>query len=340
MTLRTPETQQTPRTPRTQQAQGTQGTEQIKGKNILVTGGAGFIGSHIVDRLAPDNKVFVLDNLFNGSMENLAKSQDRITFIKGDIRDKELVADAVSKVEYIFHLAAHVSVIRSLKDPYLDMEVNIKGMLNLLEANRNNPNLKRLVHSSSAAVYGEAKYLPIDEECPLNPESPYAVSKMAAEKYAFVYSKVYGLPVTAVRYFNAYGPRQDTSEYANAISIFMRLTREGKPLTVFGDGEQMRDFVFVGDIVNANILAATQSNAVGEVFNIAGEVHTINQLIRNIREVTGKEVPVSYQPFRKGEIIHSKASIDKAKNLLGYAPQTGLKEGIRMTWGEIVKRIS
>ncbi|OGO24782.1 MAG: hypothetical protein A2Z28_01445 [Chloroflexi bacterium RBG_16_51_9] len=322
-------TQRTLRTPGTLQ---TQQTQQLKGKNILVTGGAGFIGSHIVDRLAPDNKVFVLDNLFNGSMENLAKSQDRITFIKGDIRDKELVADAVSKVEYIFHLAAHVSVIRSLKDPYLDMEVNIKGMLNLLEANRNNPNLKRLVHSSSAAVYGEAKYLPIDEECPLNPESPYAVSKMAAEKYAFVYQKVYGLPVTALRSFNAYGPRQDTSAYANAIHIFLSRTKKGEPLAIFGDGEQTRDFVFVGDIVNANILAAVRPNAVGEIFNIAGEAHTVNQLIQVIREVTSKEVPVSYQPFRKGEIIHSKANIEKAKKLLGYAPKTNFKEGIRQTW--------
>lgn len=309
-------------------------TDTLKEKRILVTGGAGFIGSHIVDRLAPDNSVFVLDNLFTGSMDNLAKSKDRITFIKGDIRDRELVNDVVSKVEYIFHLAAHVGNIRSLRDPRFDMDVNIGGMLNLLEACRNNPNLKRLVYSSSAAIYGEAKYLPIDEDHPLYPESPYAVSKMAAEKYAFAFYKVYGVPTATVRYFNAYGPRQDTSEYANAISIFLSRTRRGEPLTVYGDGEQTRDFIFISDIVNANILVATHPAAPGQVFNIStGEVHSILQLIQIIREVTGKEVPYSHAPFRAGEVRHSKANIEKAQKLLGFKSQTNLKEGVRITWG-------
>jgi nucleoside-diphosphate-sugar epimerase len=306
---------------------------ELKGKNILVTGGAGFIGSNIVDRLAPDNNVFVLDSMFTGTMNNLVKSKDKITFIKGDIRDKELVNKTVAKVEYIFHLAAHVGNIRSLKDPYLDMDVNINGMLNLLEASRNNPNLKRLVYSSSAAIFGEAKYLPIDEDHPLYPESPYAVSKMAAEKYAFAYHKVYGIPTASVRYFNAYGPRQDSSEYANAISIFLSKTKKGEPLTVYGDGEQTRDFIFISDIVNGNILAATHPAAPGQVFNLSsGEVHTVLQLIGIIREVTGKEVPYSHAPFRAGEVRHSKANIDKAKKILGFSPKTDLKTGIRLTW--------
>ncbi|MEK7353294.1 MAG: SDR family oxidoreductase [Chloroflexota bacterium] len=314
-------------------------TSELKGKNILVTGGAGFIGSNIVDRLAPDNNVFILDNFFTGSMNNLVKSTDRVTIVKGDIRDKELVNDAVAKVEYIFHLAAHVGNIRSLKDPYLDMEVNIKGMLNLLEACRTNPNLKRLVYSSSAAIYGEAKYMPIDEDHPLYPESPYAVSKMTAEKYAFAYHKVYGLPTASVRYFNAFGPRQDSSEYANAVSIFLSRTLRGEPLTVFGDGEQTRDFIFISDIVNGNLLAATHPAAVGQVFNISsGEVHTIKQLIEIIRKVTGREVPYSHAPFRAGEVRHSKANIDKAKKLLGFKPQTGLEEGIRLTWAALTKK--
>jgi UDP-glucose 4-epimerase len=305
----------------------------LKGKNILVTGGAGFIGSNIVDRLAPDNNVFVFDSLFTGTMNNLVKSRDKITFIKGDIRDKELVNKTVAKVEYIFHLAAHVGNIRSLKDPYLDMDVNINGMLNLLEACRNNPNLKRLVYSSSAAIFGEAKYLPIDEDHPLYPESPYAVSKMAAEKYAFAYHKVYGIPTASVRYFNAYGPRQDSSEYANAISIFLSKTRKGEPLTVYGDGEQTRDFIFISDIVNGNLLAATHPAAPGQVFNISsGEVHSILQLIGIIRDVTGKEVPYTHAPFRAGEVRHSKANIDKAKKILGFKPRTDLKTGIRLTW--------
>ncbi len=189
---------------------------ELKGKNILVTGGAGFIGSHIVDRLSPENNVVVIDNLFTGLLSNLEKSKDRITFVKGDVLDKELIKDTVAKVEFIFHLAAHVGNIRSIQDPYFDMEVNIKGTLNLLEACRNS-NVKRLVYSSSAAGYGEAKYLPIDEDHPMYPESPYAVSKLAAEKYCFAYHKVYGIPTAGVRYFNVYGPRHDTSEYANAI---------------------------------------------------------------------------------------------------------------------------
>ncbi len=317
----------------------TQQKAELKGKNILVTGGAGFIGSNIVDRLSPDNNVFILDNFYTGSMNNLVKSKDRVTIIKGDIRDKDLVNDTVAKVEYIFHLAAHVGNIRSLKDPYLDMDVNIKGMLNLLEACRNNPNLKRLVYSSSAAIYGEAKYMPIDEDHPLYPESPYAVSKMAAEKYAFAYHKVYGIPTATVRYFNAFGPRQDSSEYANAVSIFLSRTLRGEPLTVFGDGEQTRDFIFISDIVNGNILAATHPAAVGQVFNLSsGEVHTIKQLIDIIRKVSGKEVPYGHASFRAGEVRHSKANVDKVNTMLGFKTQTTLEEGIRQTWAALTNK--
>ena len=315
----------------------TQEQNQLKSKKILVTGGAGFIGSHIVDRLSPENKVIVLDNLFTGSLTNLEKSKDRITFINGDIRDKKLVNDIVAEVEYIFHLAAHVGNIRSLKDPYFDMEVNIQGILNLLEACRNS-NIKRLVYSSSGAIFGEAQYLPIDEEHPLNPESPYAVSKLAAEKYCFAFHKVYNLPTATVRYFNAYGPRQDTSEYANAVSIFLSRTREGKPLTIFSDGEQTRDFIFIDDIVNANILAATHPAAAGEVFNIStGVVHSINQLVKIIGEITGREIPFSHAAPRAGEVRHSRANIEKASKLLGYSPETDLRQGLLKTWQEINK---
>ncbi len=313
--------------------------EQLKGKNILVTGGAGFIGSNIVDRLSPDNNVFILDNFFTGVMSNLVNSKDRVTIIKGDIRDKELVNDTVAKVEYIFHLAAHVGNIRSLKDPYFDMDVNIRGMLNLMEACRNNPKLKRVVYSSSAAIYGEAKYLPIDEDHPLNPESPYAVSKMAAEKYAFAFYKVYGVPTASVRYFNAFGPRQDSSEYANAVSIFLSRTKKEEPLTIFGDGEQTRDFIFIDDIVNANILAATQPAAVGQIFNIAtGQATSINKIAEIIQQVSNKTIPITYANSRAGEVIHSRATIEKARKLLGYNPQTSLDEGMRITWQAIKEK--
>jgi len=305
---------------------------KCKGKKILVTGGAGFVGSNLVDKLSPDNKVVVLDNLFSGLLSNLEKSEDRITFVKGDVLDKALVKDIVAEVDYVFHLAAHVGNIRSIKDPNFDMEVNIRGTLNLLEACRNS-NIKRLVYSSSGAIFGEAKYLPIDEEHPLNPESPYAVSKLAAEKYCFAFHKVYGVPTTALRYFNVYGPRQDTSEYANAISIFLSRTREGKPLTIFGDGKQTRDFIFVKDVARANILAATHPSAVGEIFNIAtGKENSIEELVDIIKQVSAKEIQVIYADSRAGEVKYSRASIEKAQRLLGYNPETNFKEGLLLTW--------
>jgi UDP-glucose 4-epimerase len=309
----------------------------IKGKNILVTGGAGFVGSHIVDRLSPENKVTVFDNLFSGSLSNLEKSRDRITFIKGDILDKALLRDVVAEVEIVFHLAAHVGNIRSIQDPFFDMDVNIRGTLNLLEACRNS-NIKRLVYSSSGAIFGEARYLPIDEDHPLHPESPYAVSKLAAEKYALAFYKVYGVPAAAVRYFNIYGPRQDTSEYANAISIFLGKFKEGQPITIFGDGEQTRDFVFVEDVATANILAATRPAAAGEIFNIGtGQATSINQIADAIRQISGRESPVIYADPRAGEVRDSRANIDKARKILGYSPQTDLKEGLRLTWNELAK---
>ena len=310
---------------------------ELKGKNILVTGGAGFIGSHLVDRLSLGNKVIVLDNLFSGSLSNLEKSKDRITFIKGDVLDKALLKDIVAEVEFVFHLAANVGNIRSIKDPYFDMDVNIKGMLNLLEACRNS-NIKRLVYSSSGAIFGEARYLPIDEEHPLNPESPYAVSKLAAEKYCFAFHKVHGVPTAALRYFNVYGPRQDTSEYANAISIFLNRIKDGKSLTIFGDGKQTRDFVFIEDVVTANILAATQSAAVGEIFNIAtGQATSINQITDIIKQISGRESPIIYADPRAGEVRDSRANIDKARKLLGYSPKTNLKDGLLLTWKEVIK---
>jgi len=314
-----------------------QNSSRLVGKKVLVTGGAGFVGSHIVDRLSPENEVTVLDNLYTGSLSNLEKSRDRINFIKGDILDKDLVKDIVSGVEYIFHLAANVGNIRSINDPYYDMEVNIKGMLNLLDACRSSK-ISRLVYSSSGAIFGEAKYLPIDEDHPLQPESPYAVSKLTAEKYAFAFYKVFGVPTSSVRYFNIYGPRQDTSEYANAVSIFLGKFAKGEPITIFGDGEQTRDFVFVQDVVTANILAAATPAAAGEIFNIATGVSTsINQIVDLIKQVSGREVKATYADPRAGEVRDSLATIEKATKILGFRPATELKEGLQLTWNELVK---
>ena len=310
---------------------------ECKGKNILVTGGAGFIGSHLVDKLSLENKVIVLDNLSSGSLVNLERSQDRITFIKGDILDKALLKDIVAEVELVFHLAANVGNIKSIEDPYFDMDVNIKGTINLLEACLKS-NIKRLVYSSSGAIFGEAKYLPIDEAHPLNPESPYGVSKLAAEKYCFAFYKVHGIPTTALRYFNAYGPRQGSSGYPNVIAVFFNRIKAGKPLAIFGDGKQTRDFIFVEDIVTANILAATQPAAVGEIFNIAtGKTNSVEQIASLIKQISDKESPVVYAESRAGEVRHSQANIEKARRMLGYKPETDLKKGLLLTWKEEMK---
>ena len=310
---------------------------ECKGKNILVTGGAGFIGSHLVDRLSVENKVIVLDNLSSGSLANLERSKDRITFVKGDTLDKGLLMDIVAEVEFVFHLAANVGNIKSIEDPYFDMDVNIKGTINLLEACLKS-NIKRLVYSSSGAIFGEAKYLPIDEEHPLNPESPYGVSKLAAEKYCFAFHKVHGVPTTALRYFNVYGPRQGSSQYPNVIATFFNRIRQGKPLTIFGDGKQTRDFVFVEDVVTANILVATQPAAVGEIFNIAtGKASSVEQLASLIKQISAKESPVVYADPRAGEVRHSQANIEKAGRMLGYNPEINLEEGLLLTWKEETK---
>lgn len=241
----------------------------------------------------------------------------------------------MAKAEFVFHLAANVGNIKSIEDPSFDMEVNVKGTINLLEVCLNS-NIKRLVYSSSGAIFGEAKYLPIDEDHPLKPESPYGVSKLAAEKYCFAFHKVHGLPTTALRYFNVYGPRQGSSAYPNVIATFFHRIKEGKPLTIFGDGEQTRDFVFVEDIVKANILAATQPAAVGEIFNVAtGRENSVNQLVSLINQIIGKESKVIHADPRAGEVKYSRASIEKARKLLGYDPQTSLKEGLLSTWKEM-----
>jgi UDP-glucose 4-epimerase len=304
----------------------------LKGKKILVTGGAGFIGSHIVDALSGENQVTVLDNLYSGHMENLEKSMGRIRFFKDDILNQEILNKLVGEAEYVFHLAANVGNLKSIEDPYFDLDVNARGTLNVLEACRKS-SIKRLVCTSSAAVYGDAKYIPIDEKHPINPESPYAVSKLAEEKYCFAYHKIHGVPATALRYFNVYGPRQGGSAYANVISIFTNKIKEGKPLTIYGNGKQTRDYVFVEDVVQANILAATQPDALGEYFNIGtGKQYTIKQLIEMFKRVTGKDFQVKYADFRAGEIIYSRATIKKAQKILGYKPETALEAGLRWTW--------
>ena len=300
---------------------------------ILVTGGAGFIGSHLVDRLIyADAEVTVLDSLDTGKMENVVqhKQSDNFHFIKGDVRNFSLVKQLVKDVDAVFNLAAIASVQRSVEDPLLVNEVNVIGTLNLLKASLDS-DVKRFIQTSSAAVYGDAPILPVREDFNPMPLSPYAVSKLAAENYARVFSKVYGLETVCLRYFNVYGPRQANNPYSGAITIFVNDLLDNRAPKIFGDGKQKRDFVFVEDVVSATILALTEKKAVGETFNIAsGKATTINKIVQILQKLTGKEKlkPVHEAP-REGDIRYSYASIEKARTRLGFEPMFSFEKGLR-----------
>jgi len=299
---------------------------------VLVAGGAGFIGSHIVDRLIEEGiEVTVLDNLYTGQMENIAhhKNNKNFHFVRSDIRNLDLVKRAIKDVDAVFNDAAVVSVPRSMEDPIFANEVNVGGTLNLLKACLDS-GIKRFVQASSASVYGNTKTLPISEDLSPKPISPYAVSELAAENYAKVFYAAYGLETVCLRYFNVYGPRQTFSAYSGVITIFVnQLLRNQQPI-IFGDGKQTRDFVYVGDVVDANMLALTTKEAKGEVFNIAtGVTSTINKLVWYLQEAMKKKhlKPIHKHP-RPGDIRHSYASIEKAKKILGYEPKFSLKKGL------------
>jgi nucleoside-diphosphate-sugar epimerase len=307
---------------------------------ILVTGGAGFIGSHIVDRLLEEGfKVRVLDNLSTGEKKNLAQHQNKKTFqfIEGDIRNLEFVKRAVRGVDAVIHEAALVSVTRSVENPLLSNEINVTGTLNLLKASAD-AHVKRFVLASSCAVYGDTETLPNHEKLAPKPLSPYAVDKLAAENYAKVFYDVYGLETVSLRYFNVYGPRQKYGPYSGVISIFINCLLENKFPTIYGGGEQTRDFVNVEDVVEANMLALARREAVGEVFNIStGEPITINKITETLQKIMGKSLlkPVHAEP-RPGDIKHSYGDITKARRNLGYKPKVQLEKGL----SELVKSYS
>jgi nucleoside-diphosphate-sugar epimerase len=307
---------------------------------ILVTGGAGFIGSHIVDRLLKEGfKVRVLDNLSTGEKKNLAQHKNKKTFqfIEGDIRNLELVKRAVRGVDAVIHEAALVSVTRSVENPLLSNEINVTGTLNLLKASAD-AHVKRFVLASSCAVYGDTETLPNHEKLAPKPLSPYAVDKLAAENYAKVFYDVYGLETVSLRYFNVYGPRQKYGPYSGVISIFINCLLENKFPTIYGGGEQTRDFVNVEDVVEANMLALARREAVGEVFNIStGEPITINKITETLQKIMGKSLlkPVHAEP-RPGDIKHSYGDITKARRNLGYKPKVQLEKGL----SELVKSYS
>ena len=298
---------------------------------VLVTGGAGFIGSHVVDRLlTEDLDVVVLDNLQEGREENLNDhlGEDNFRFVHGDIRDVNLVRDLVKDVDIVIHHAALVSVPKSIENPVLTDDVNVRGTLNLLKASTDS-DVKRFIHASSCAVYGETEGLPLKEDERLRPLSPYGVSKLAAEQYMRVFYEIFGLETICLRYFNAYGPRQVQSECSGVITHFLRNLRENRSMVIFGDGKQTRDFVHVRDIVEANVLTLERNDIAGETFNIAtGVPTTINKLAKILIEVTRKNVKLVHSELRKGDIKHSYADVSKAKKKLQYTPKISLKEGL------------
>jgi UDP-glucose 4-epimerase len=297
----------------------------------LVTGGAGFIGANVVRRLLElGHEPIVLDNLSSGFRENLFPG---VCFVEGDVRDNAAVQQAMAGCEMVFHLAASVGNIRSIEHPIADSEVNVLGTLNVLEAARAH-GIRRVVFSSSAGIFGELKMLPIAEDHPQDPDSPYGVSKLAAEKQCLVYNKLYGMKNVCLRYFNVYGPRQRYDAYGNVIPIFANRILKGEPLTIYGDGEQTRDFVNVADVAAANVQAALSAEGHG-VFNIgSGARITINALARMIQDAAGQEVGVQYAPPRKGDVRDSLADIRAAQKAFGFAPRVGMATGLSeyMAW--------
>lgn len=300
----------------------------------LVTGGAGFIGSHLAEKLVNlGERVRLLDNFLTGKKENIASFLDRVELIEGDIRDFDVCRLACKDVDYVLHQAALPSVGRSVEDPATSNEINVTGTLNLLRA-ACKAGVKRFVFASSSSVYGDDDSLPKKEGREGRPLSPYALSKLTGEHYCRLFFQLYGLSTVCLRYFNIFGPRQDPySPYAAVIPSFIFRLLRGERVIIFGDGEQSRDFTYVANVVEANLLATQAENKVsGEVFNIAGgQEITVNALAAEISRLLGAENEPIYAEPRPGDIRHSLADISRARQVLGYEPHYGFREGLRET---------
>ncbi len=300
----------------------------------LVTGGAGFIGSHLVEALVQKGcEVLVLDNLSSGHLSNLEPVKDKISLIQGDIKDEQLLEKLTQGCDAIFHQAAVVSVTKTVEEPVFSAQVNDLGTIKVLDAARKNK-VRRVVMASSSAVYGDAPQLPKIESMIPAPLSPYAVQKLTNEYYASLYHRLYGVGTACLRYFNVYGPRQDpSSPYSGVISIFMMCALQGKSPVIYGDGHQTRDFVFVKDVVQANLLAATSEAAPGKVLNVGTsnsvEVNTLWKMIAGMANYDGE---AEHEAPRPGDIIHSLSGIQRAKEMLGFEPSVSFEEGLQRTF--------
>jgi UDP-glucose 4-epimerase len=310
----------------------------LKKIKALVTGGAGFIGSHLVDRMvANDYAVRVIDDLSTGKLANIQGhlNNGRVDFVKGDIRDKKLTQKTLQDINVVFHLAAITSVPFSVQNPALTTDVNVQGTLNLLGSSVKEK-VDKLVFISSCAVYGEPNYLPVDEKHPTQPISPYAESKITAENACRNYHEKQLLQTTIFRLFNVYGPRQDHNEYSGVITRFFENCKQNLPLTIYGDGSQTRDFIHVHDAATTILSSSTQKAAEGQIFNLgSGKPTTIQNLACTILKMERKPVNITYSPPRPGDIKHSYADISKAKQLLDYTPRYALKKGLNTLIDEI-----
>ncbi len=307
----------------------------------LVTGGAGFIGSNLVRALlARGDRVRVLDNFSTGLRGNLLDIADDVEVVEGDLRSYERVHTAVRGVEVVFHQGALGSVPRSVQDPLTSTAVNVEGTLNVLLAARDE-GVRRVVAASSSSVYGDGGTFPRVESQAPNPISPYAVAKLAAERFCVSFARVYGLETVALRYFNVFGPRQDPgSQYAAVVPLFVTAIGAGEPVTVHGDGEQSRDFTYVANVVDANLLAADAPDASGTVLNVAaGGSETVNTLAETIGRLLGKPVQREHTPPRPGDVLQSWADISRARDTLGFEPRIGFEEGLRLTIESLRERL-
>ncbi len=299
----------------------------------LVTGGGGFIGSNVVRALlARGDDVRVLDNFATGSRANLVGLENDVQLVEGDLRSYERVHAAVRGAEVVFHQGALPSVPRSVQDPLTTTAVNIEGTLNVLLAARDE-GVRRIVNASSSSVYGNTGELPRVETQAPDPISPYAVAKLAAERFCTSFSRVYGMEIVSLRYFNVFGPRQDpTSQYAAVVPRFIRAIADGEAVTIYGDGEQSRDFTFVDNVVAANLLAADAPGIGGEILNVAtGGSVTVNALADDVGAMLGKPVEKRYEPAREADVRASWANIEEAERLLGYEPRVDFANGLQRT---------
>jgi nucleoside-diphosphate-sugar epimerase len=300
--------------------------------SYLVTGGAGFIGSHLAEELVRrGHRVRVADSLITGRRRNLEHIPG-VEFIEGDLADQSVAGRAVAGVDYVLHQAAIPSVPRSVTDPMTSNRANIDASLSVLVAARD-AGVKRLVYAGSSSVYGNAPTLPKHEEMPPNPLSPYALQKLVAEQYCQMFTRLYGFETVTIRYFNVFGPRQDPgSPYSGVISLFSTALLERRQPTIYGDGEQTRDFTYVANVVDGVLRACEAPKAAGEAINVAtGGRISLNELLRVMSGIVGVEVKAIYKDERAGDVKDSQADITKAKTLLGYAPIVGLEEGLKRT---------